>query len=93
MRHVQPRSVCFGWKADVSRDSKAAVVIFTVLCVLGGLWNTFFAARALGRGFDTMFGQRFDRERDPAAFWFYSIFCRGGSALLLLSFPLLVSRW
>jgi hypothetical protein len=40
-----------------------------------------------------MYGQHFDRQRDPTTFWFYSIFCRGGSGFLLLLFPLLASQW
>lgn len=67
--------------------------IFVALCVLAGLWNTFFTLRTLRRGYATMYGQRIDRQENPAAFWFYNVVCREGSGLLLLTFPLIVSRW
>jgi hypothetical protein len=59
--------------------------LLKLLFALGGAWNTFFAVLALTRGYDTyLFAHRLDRRRDPIAFWFYSIFCRGVSGILLL---------
>ena len=73
---LDDRDVRNGWKADTSRVSDTAVALFITLSVVGGLWNTFFAVQALRRGYDTMYGHRFDRQREPFSFWFYSILGR-----------------